>query len=70
MGLSGQSGPETAGRRQADRVAGQHRVYRQLNDIKIGTRTGTWTPLMKAVVDKLDDADMIAIAAYLVSKGP
>jgi cytochrome c553 len=25
---------------------------------------------MKAVVDKLDDADMIAIAAYLVSKGP
>src|SRR5262252_6333053 len=45
-------------------------IYRQLNDIKIGTRTGTWTPLMKAVVDKLDDADMIAIAAYLVSKGP
>ena len=45
-------------------------IYRQLNDIKIGTRTGAWTPLMKAVVDKLDDADMIAIAAYLVSKGP
>ena len=45
-------------------------IYRQLNDIKIGTRTGTWTPLMKAVVDKLDDADMVAIAAYLVSKGP
>jgi cytochrome c553 len=45
-------------------------IYRQLNDIKIGTRTGTWTPLMKPVVDKLDDADMIAIAAYLVSKEP
>jgi cytochrome c553 len=45
-------------------------IYRQLNDIKIGTRSGAWTPLMKAVVDKLDDADMIAIAAYLVSKGP
>jgi len=45
-------------------------IYRQLNDIKIGTRTGVWTPLMKPVVDKLDDADMIAIAAYLVSKEP
>ena len=45
-------------------------IYRQLNDIKIGNRAGAWTPLMKAVVDKLDDADMIAIAAYLVSKGP
>jgi cytochrome c553 len=45
-------------------------IYRQLNDIKIGTRTGLWTPLMKPVVDKLDDADMIAIAAYLVSKEP
>jgi cytochrome c553 len=45
-------------------------IYRQLNDIKIGTRTGVWSPLMKPVVDKLDDADMIAIAAYLVSKEP
>jgi cytochrome c553 len=45
-------------------------IYRQLNDIKIGARTGTWTPLMKPVVDKLDDADMVAIAAYLVSKEP
>jgi cytochrome c553 len=27
-------------------------------------------PLMKGVVDKLDDADMIAIAAYLTAKGP
>jgi cytochrome c553 len=45
-------------------------IYRQLNDIRIGTRAGTMTPLMKAVVEKLDDADMIAIAAYLTSKGP
>jgi len=45
-------------------------VYRQLNDIKIGTRTGTMTPLMKGVVEKFTDDDMIAIAAYLVSKGP
>jgi cytochrome c553 len=45
-------------------------IYRQLNDIKIGTRTGTMTPLMKGVVEKFTDDDMIAIAAYLVSKGP
>ena len=45
-------------------------IFRQLNDIKIGTRTGSMVPLMKAVVDKLDDADMIAIAAYLTAKGP
>ena len=45
-------------------------VYRQLNDIKIGTRSGAMTPLMKAVVDKLTDDDMISIAAYLVSRTP
>jgi cytochrome c553 len=45
-------------------------IYRQLNDIKIGTRNGAWTPLMKAVVANLTDEDMVAIAAYLVSKAP
>ena len=45
-------------------------VYRQLNDIKIGTRNGAMAPLMKGVVEKLTDDDMIAIAAYLVSRGP
>ena len=45
-------------------------IYRQLNDIKIGTRNGAMVPLMKGVVEKLTDDDMIAIAAYLVSKTP
>ena len=36
---------------------------RSLLAVPVGTKN-------KAVVDKLDDADMIAIAAYLVSKGP
>lgn len=45
-------------------------VFRQLNDIKIGTRNGAMTPLMKAVVEKLSEEDMIAVAAYLVSKEP
>jgi cytochrome c553 len=45
-------------------------IYRQLNDIKIGTRSGAMTPLMKGVVEKLSSDDMIAIAAYLASKNP
>jgi cytochrome c553 len=45
-------------------------IYRQLNDIKIGTRNGTWVPLMKPVVANLTDEDMVAISAYLVSQAP
>ena len=45
-------------------------IYRQLNDIKIGTRNGTWVPLMKPVVEKLTDEDMVAISAYPVSQAP
>ncbi len=45
-------------------------VYRQLNDIKIGARDGAMVPLMKAVVAKLDESDMIAISAYLASMQP
>jgi cytochrome c553 len=45
-------------------------IYRQLNDIKIGTRNGAMVPLMKAVVEKLTDEDMVAISAYLVSQAP
>jgi cytochrome c553 len=44
-------------------------IYRQLNDIKIGTRQGAWVPLMKGVVAKLSDEDMVNISAYLVAKG-
>jgi cytochrome c553 len=45
-------------------------IYRQLNDIKIGARSGLWTPLMKRVVAQLTDDDMIAISAYLASREP
>jgi cytochrome c553 len=65
-------GPELGGLGDIPPITGRSPmyVYRQLNDIKIGSRTGAMTPLMKAVVDKLDDGDMIAIAAYLTSRGP
>jgi cytochrome c553 len=45
-------------------------IFRQLNDIKIGTRNGAMAPLMKGVVEKLTEEDMVAIAAYLVSRDP
>ena len=65
-------GPELKGLGDVPPITGRSPmyVYRQLNDIKIGSRNGAMTPLMKAVVDKLSDGDMIAIAAYLTSKGP
>jgi cytochrome c553 len=65
-------GPELKGLGDVPPITGRSPmyVYRQLNDIKIGSRSGAMTPLMKAVVDKLSDGDMIAIAAYLTSKGP
>jgi cytochrome c553 len=45
-------------------------IYRQLNDIKVGTRNGAMAPLMKGVVEKLTGDDMVAIVAYLVSRDP
>jgi cytochrome c553 len=45
-------------------------VFRQLNDIKLGTRDGSNAAPMKNVVQKLTEDDLIAIASYLVSKGP
>jgi cytochrome c553 len=51
-------------------IAGRSPSYlvRQLYDMQVGTRTGTWTPLMKPVVAKLTAADMLDIAAYTASR--
>jgi len=45
-------------------------LYRQLNDMQAGMRTGTAMALMKAVVEKLNSDDMIALAAYVGSREP
>jgi cytochrome c553 len=42
-------------------------IVRQLWDMHQGTRRGTWSPLMKPVVERLTQDDMLAIAAYLAS---
>jgi len=45
-------------------------VFRQLNDIKAGTRRGANIQPMQNVVAQLGQDDMIAIAAYLATLQP
>jgi cytochrome c553 len=51
-------------------IAGRSPSYlaRQLYDMQQGYRHGIWTELMKPVVAKLTNEDMIAITAYLASR--
>jgi cytochrome c553 len=53
-------------------LAGRSPSYigRQLYDMQAGFRKGEWTSLMKPVVAKLTDDDMIAITAYIASITP
>ena len=53
-------------------LAGRSPSYlvRQMYDMQQGARKGLWTELMKPVVSKLNDEDMINIAAYLASLKP
>ena len=53
-------------------IAGRSTNYtaRQLYDIKHGFRTGTMALLMKDVVAKLEEDDIVAISAYLASQAP
>ncbi len=50
-------------------VAGRSPSYimRQLWDIQQGTRKGLWSPLMKQVVAKLSQEDMLNLSAYVAS---
>ena len=65
-------GPNLKGLGEVPSIAGRPATYnlRQLNDMKIGNRKGHWVELMKQVVEKLDDNDMIALSAYLGSLDP
>jgi cytochrome c553 len=54
------------------RLAGRSPSYiaRQLYDMQVGNRSGTWTPLMAAVVANLGPDDLLAAASYLASIEP
>jgi len=53
-------------------IAGRHPNYivRQLWNIQNGDRTGPSAALMRPVVEKLSNDDMLAIAAYVASRAP
>jgi cytochrome c553 len=65
-------GPDLKGLNEVPGITGRSAIYifRQLNDMKTGNRSGGAAELMKLVVTKLDQSDMIALAAYLGSRDP
>jgi cytochrome c553 len=65
-------GSELKGAGPMPRIAGRSPSYvvRQLYDFKHGARAGSGSVLMKPVVEKLSEDDMISIAAYLASLTP
>lgn len=65
-------GADLNGLADIPRLAGRSPSYlfRQLFDMREGTRTGAASVLMKQVVENLSDADMVDISAYLASCAP
>jgi cytochrome c553 len=65
-------GAEFKGKGDVPRLAGQHSVYliRQLKDMQTGARTDKKVAVMKSIIDKLSDREMVAVSAYLASKSP
>jgi cytochrome c553 len=63
-------GPDLRGLGPVPGIAGRSPSYmvRQLYDMQQGIRKGVWSDLMKPVVAKLTNDDMLAIAAYAASK--
>ena len=65
-------GPTLQGLGDVPAIAGRHPNYivRQLWNIQNGDRGGPSAALMKAVVERLNNDDMLAIAAYVASRTP
>ncbi|HET7889516.1 MAG TPA: c-type cytochrome [Bradyrhizobium sp.] len=65
-------GPDLKGLGEVPHLTGRSPMYvfRQLNDIKIGSRAGANAELMRPVVANLSESDMLAISAYLASLSP
>ena len=65
-------GADYKGKGDVPRLAGQHSLYmiRQLKDMQTGARKDKNVAAMKAIVAKLSDREMAAVAAYVASKSP
>ena len=53
-------------------IAGRSASYlmRQMVDMRSGVRTGPGADLMKPVVGQMNNADLMAVAAYVASRAP
>jgi cytochrome c553 len=65
-------GPDLKGMGPIPPLAGRSPSYvaRQIFDIKAGTRNGTMAALMKPVVERLTEEDIVNIVAYTASRTP
>jgi cytochrome c553 len=65
-------GPSLTGLSEVPAIAGRSPIYlfRQLYYFKDGSRAGTMSALMKGVVARISQDDMVAIAAYVGSLPP
>jgi cytochrome c553 len=65
-------GPDLKGLGPVPGIAGRSPSYlaRQMYDMQSGARHGEWAELMKPVVVKLTDEDLVNITAYLASLMP
>ena len=63
-------GPDGSGTRPRHRRAITQPDVRQMYDMQQGARKGLWADLMKPVVEKLTEEDMLNIAAYTSSLKP
>ena len=65
-------GPDLKGLGPVPGLAGRSPSYlaRQMYDMQQGARNGLWTGLMKPVVAKLSDEDILNIVAYATSRMP
>ena len=65
-------GPGLKGLGEVPRIAGLHPIYiaRQLYNFKSGASAGKMDELMKQVVVKLDDDDILNISAYVAAQAP
>ena len=65
-------GPTLKGMGDVPSIAGQSPVTiaRQLYLMATGERAGSWAPLMKGVVEKLNNDDIVAISAFVASLEP
>jgi len=65
-------GPDLKGLGPVPSIAGRSpsQMARQLWDMQHGARNGPWTQLMKPVIAKMSEEDLVNIAAYLASLKP